>query len=247
MYGGGVFSEPVTHFWSLCVEEQFYLFWPLLLVFLKKTYQLHLILGMILIGLVSRLVYIGMELPNYQNFIWSTPACFDCLGLGALLAWLKLNKENLLSRILKLYYIPLFLSFLFWILAKLAGNTEESFLFGSFGRLIAGLTGFFLVGLGAFGWKTWYGKMMGWNWLRFIGRISYGLYIYHWILYILLYDYISNWVRENFSSTVFILDKLRYNSYIVSFFVLTAISLIISFISYKVIEKPLLNLKERFS
>ncbi len=243
----GVHSEPLTHLWSLCVEEQFYLFWPLLLVLLNRKYHLHLILVMILMGVASRLIYIGLEMPNYQNFIWSTPSCFDCLGLGALLAWLKLNNIAFLKKVLGLYCTPALLAIVFWVLARFTGAADDSFLFAGFGRFIVGLVGFSLVGVGALGKSTGYGMILNLSWLRFIGRISYGLYVYHWIVFVLLENKLRIWIRGalNFNSNNYILDKLQYNTYIIVSFILTTTSILVAFVSYKVIEKPLLQLKEK--
>lgn len=243
---GGINSNIVTHFWSLCVEEQFYLFWPVLLVFVPQKYFLHLIWFMIIIGLGSRLLFLGFEWPGYERYIWSTAACFDCLGMGALLAWMKTNRPDQLKKIVRYYLIPLIMVTGFFILSKLTGAGDDSFLFAGFGRTMVGITGFFLVGICALETSKWGKHLLTGKLLRFFGRISYGLYVYHWIIFVLLHDSIREWIQQ-MQSDSWVIEKLKYNTYIVSFVVLTILSVLVASVSYRLIEKPLLRLKERFA
>jgi peptidoglycan/LPS O-acetylase OafA/YrhL len=83
----GAFNGPVTHFWSLAVEEQFYLFWPWLMVFLPARALRPAIAITILLGPLTRLAgYLaGYNSVSYGMF---TTSCLDTLGAGALLALL---------------------------------------------------------------------------------------------------------------------------------------------------------------
>jgi peptidoglycan/LPS O-acetylase OafA/YrhL len=238
-------SEAVTHFWSLCVEEQFYLVWPLLLVFVNRKYYVHLILGMILTGLLSRIIYCGYQLENYRKFIMATPASFDCLGLGALLAYLKLNHSAFLERILKWYFVPVLAAFGLWIGLSLSDGAEDSFFYQAFGRSVTGVTGFYLVGIGALGFKTTFGKIMTGKLLGFIGKISYGLYVYHWLVFFFLQKKFTHWINAALKGDEFIIGKLKYNSYIFTFASFTIISVLVSFASYHLFEKRFLKLKEK--
>jgi peptidoglycan/LPS O-acetylase OafA/YrhL len=86
------FTDATAHFWSLAVEEQFYLLWPLLMFFIPTRFLLHCIVSFIGIGVMTQTLIsgsgMGYVLPS---------ACFDGLGLGGLIA---AYKETLTSKFL---------------------------------------------------------------------------------------------------------------------------------------------------
>ena len=74
-----------SHFWSLSVEEQFYLFWPMLVLFLPRRNLPHFIVGLIGLSLGYRLAF-ALAGASYKLIFASLWGCLDSLGLGALLA-----------------------------------------------------------------------------------------------------------------------------------------------------------------
>ncbi|RNI31617.1 acyltransferase family protein [Rufibacter latericius] len=79
----------LTHLWSMSVEQQFYLFWPLLILFTPRRFLPYTILLFISIGIISQ-----NTIPN-REFLWVLPqTCFDALGIGALLAWVVVEKNS---------------------------------------------------------------------------------------------------------------------------------------------------------
>lgn len=227
----------MSHFWSLCVEEQFYLVWPMLLIITPARHHLKLIILMLAIGLGSRAVYVGLHLENYSKFVYTTPACFDCLGIGALLAWLKINRPNLLDRLLKPWLLPVAFTAL-GIMVCLAGHE----LFYIFGMLFTAVVGFYIIGNGALHKSTYFGTLLNTRFLRFTGKISYGVYVYHWILFALFHDAIAGWLKGVFGS-VPALALLQYNVYIPVFIVMVLFTLAVSWLSFKVIELPVMRLR----
>ncbi|NNU34850.1 acyltransferase [Mucilaginibacter sp. S1162] len=83
-------SNGPQHYWSLAVEEHFYLFWPLLIYYIAIKNTPRLIAGIVVAALVCRclLIYFG-----YGTFYF-TFSIMDGLAIGALLAWYEINQSR---------------------------------------------------------------------------------------------------------------------------------------------------------
>ncbi len=84
----GQFQEYAGHFWTLAVEEQFYLLWPLLVVGLGRSATLVAAAGAVLVGVTYR--FWGFDPALYPVYLVSPLANFDLLAMGGLLSfWLR--------------------------------------------------------------------------------------------------------------------------------------------------------------
>jgi peptidoglycan/LPS O-acetylase OafA/YrhL len=82
----GEFSIPyVSHFWSLAVEEHFYLFWPFLIGFLSRVQAMRACIAFTLFALCLRIGLVAAEASPLAPQVL-TPCRLDTLCLGALLA-----------------------------------------------------------------------------------------------------------------------------------------------------------------
>lgn len=134
-----------THLWSICLEEQFYILWPFLILLFPLKKIKYLFLSMILIAMAYRawntFFIVGYDLYNYTML----PTALDCFGAGALLAYLKLIEPELLKKLLKhRYVIPA--AFLTSILINIFGTTM---LQQSLSRALTAIIAFYLIGLSA--------------------------------------------------------------------------------------------------
>ena len=89
---GMIFSS----FWSLAIEEQFYLFWPLVILLARRKWLVPICLGLIGFSLVSRA---ALTLSGHGAYGWLLlPSRFDGLAAGALVALLSARNPELLDR-----------------------------------------------------------------------------------------------------------------------------------------------------
>src|SRR5206468_2257041 len=175
------FSQPFDHFWSLSVEEQFYLIWPavvLTLIPLKlgKFMAAAFIaapvfrLGCMLLGVQSRI-------PLYVPTI----ACLDCLAAGALLAYFEHRPDGwqwFLSRCraLGIALMALWLALSMLTRPWLWHQVPVEWIFGNTAMAL-----FFawVVGRAAEPRGGDWGAFLRMKWLSYLGTISYSVYVLH--------------------------------------------------------------------
>ncbi len=91
------FPDTISHFWSLAVQEQFYLFWPFLIFFLPKNWIKYSFPILIVTALLFRLFCIHRQLPDAIRW-FSLPGSFDCFAMGGILAYLAMSKPQLMIK-----------------------------------------------------------------------------------------------------------------------------------------------------
>jgi peptidoglycan/LPS O-acetylase OafA/YrhL len=219
------------HFWSLAVEEQFYLVWPLLMLFFPKKYLPAVIASFLLIGITSQLM-----ISDYEFGYVITSTCLDCFGMGALLAFFLIYKPEQLTKFHKglgiLAIIGLFVLALDWIYNLAI----------TFGRFIHAILSVWIISyiLIYKDKKTALIRILSNKLLTNIGRVSYGIYLYH-VLYMLIgYKF---WGGHIFPYlTVIPSQYLAWIFLLVNFWIL----FFLAWLSWKLFEKPILSLKNRF-
>ena len=180
----GHMIESMAHFWSLGVEEQFYLIWPAIVFFCAIRYFPTLCIGVGAISLGLRLIlctgsFIAPELlPEFIHR--ATITRLDTLAVGALIAVLVLNPD-LAKRVrcqIKLIAPAAFGACIAMWLATLQGM---SFPWNTFGYLAIAIA----FGCAVFVCITDQGsnhllcRVARWRPLRSFGRYSYAMYVFH--------------------------------------------------------------------
>jgi peptidoglycan/LPS O-acetylase OafA/YrhL len=215
------------HFWSLAVEEQFYLFWPLVILFLPRKHLLPVMLSAIVFAPICRL---GVPLfyadDDFAHCL--TPACFDSLGIGALLAYGVRNPKvchpgRTAVILLAIGIAGCALTFGFKLMPKL-GQTFAACFFG------------WLVYSAARGFTGLFGSFLQAGPMSFLGRISYGLYVLHMFAFDAL----------DFAIKHLHLPAAVSNHGVLRAPILAAITIMAASISWYLYEKPLNDLKRFF-
>jgi peptidoglycan/LPS O-acetylase OafA/YrhL len=232
-------SNALEHTWSLSVEEQFYLVWPFLIARLPLHAGLN-ITRFVIPGisiLVALMLAANLESELAARFIYmSSPTRMMSLSLGASLAYLEARKSITSDR-------QSFVLLTLGIALLIADNIGRHFgivAAGGYYWCIA-LLGYALLSASAVSLLVFSRNeytlslrhVLELEPVRYIGRISYGLYVYHYLILYLL-DVPQYKVAATGTSAV-------------RFFAALAISLAVAAVSYRFLETPLLGLKRRLT
>lgn len=232
-------NSPINPFWSLCVEEQFYLFWPFFVLSLKRQKNILLIVIILVIVIGYSQIIFGI-FPSLNKFnYYSLLTRMASLGLGALGAIIA--KKNLLPD--KIFQNKVFEYFMLLLLVTTLITTF------TFKVFVLGICSLYLIIKAAFysySFKPLDNLVSNKN-IMYIGTISYGIYIYHMPIDFYFSAYILNpiWSSINFSSFGR-LEKLRWHKWIIEFPLCSLLSILVAHLSFKYIESPILSLKDKF-
>jgi len=213
-----------NHYWSLAVEEHFYLFWPLLVYYLSTKGVKMAIFSIIAIALITRILLVN----NGFTVFYFTLARIDELAIGALLAiWEvngKLTQKNS-KKYLLLTGFALIPTLLLWTVT--GGKGMDIIQICKFILLSAcylGLIGFVITT----GDSNFLKRFLKIKPLMFVGKISYGLYVYHPLCFYLINKY------------------AKPESFFVHFIFSFTVAFIVSALSYYLFESKFLHLKKYF-
>ncbi|MCC7097555.1 MAG: acyltransferase [Thermomonas sp.] len=169
-------SEGPNHYWSLAVEEHFYLMWPFVVASCNRRTLLRIIGGILLLSPVLRFV---LASRGYGVF-YLTPTRLDGLSLGAGIAIVLADRQEApgwmvpLSRTLCLalpvLLLPLFVEF---------SGSGDALLQAVKLSLIPLFYAAFVALCLADGTFAPVRRILEAHWLRWVGGISYGLYVFH--------------------------------------------------------------------
>jgi peptidoglycan/LPS O-acetylase OafA/YrhL len=236
------FSLYLGHFWSLCVEEQFYLIWPWLVFAIRDRSKLMWVCASTLpaclaMRLMGQHFFPGWMLDG-EILYRATPFRLDALLMGGLLAlWLRGPHAKALLRFARIAFPIAVAATLAWCMVITQGRLflypypypDWKFTWGLSAIDLLGA----LVILVAMQPATLVHKVLSLRPLRWLGRISYGAYVLHDIPHP-----IYAWIAARYAPAYYVVVVAA----LALFFTILA-----SWLSFRFFESPFLELKERWT
>lgn len=220
--------------WSLAVEEQFYLTWPLLVFLLKRRTLAIVSLSLAVVSLCLRMLFhFQGAAPGFVHFF--TLSRLDAIALGTLAAlWLR-SPNCTLARWRSRAYQFLALGLTGVIAARILMHRNSSTLGYAF--LAIAFTGLLGASLISDARTSLLGRALSARWLRYIGKISYGIYLLHYPIFLL-------WARLIASESLLPSNPAARN--LLAFVGQMFLVVLVASISWNLLERPMLRLKEWF-
>ena len=217
LYGPG-------HFWSLAIEEHFYLIWPLLIFLVPVRGVPWLVAGAVATSVVSRMILLSKGFGVF----YFTPCRLDELALGGLLAWLEIRAGGLAR-----WQKPSLLALLMlapvtaWLWVSAGGKGLVAMQLFKF-VLLAGLFAALVGAVAGARPGAALARIFGAGWLRWIGRVSYGSYVFHPVCFVV----VTRFLKINYPAA----------NALAAF----ALTFAVAALSFYFFERPFLALKARF-
>lgn len=226
---GGIFG----HTWSLAIEEQFYLVWPLVLLTMYRCFGKREMVGIaFLVSAVVIATYRAcvVDLFSSQRVYFGLDTHADQLLLGSALASLLPRLRTVLSgdfasQASAYLLVPVAVFSLLVVMLSWTWQDPQMVILG---YLVCGVASTVLIGDLVAGKHSLLRVPLSNRFLVFTGKISYGLYLWHFPIYDYAhtFDFIWGWKRLLLVGGTF--------------------SFLVAILSYRFVEQPFLRLKTRY-
>jgi peptidoglycan/LPS O-acetylase OafA/YrhL len=226
----------LNHFWSLAVEEQFYLVWPCIVFFVRDARKLILTaLVLCSAALALRFVMLAHGASPVEIYVF-TGCRADSLMIGGALA--LTFRTGLRPALLRYSGIAFFV--LFAVMAcvggYLGGINKDNYFVASVGYTIIAVAYAALIGT-VIARPAWTRIAFENSFMRFFGKYGYGLYVYH-----VLVGALTTPLRYRIDAA----SHSKAIGVVLSALIAGALSVVVAFTSYHLYEKHFLKLKKHF-
>lgn len=235
--GFGQFDMLSIHLWSLALEEQFYFVWPVIFVFatrMRQSLLLPLTILFILFIIRPFISYFALLSLPYGRGVAILTGCIIALWIhdlrkkGPIPIWLVSPSIRFGWLILSLGLI-LALSITYELKIIEDEAIQRWFL------PVLSIQFSIFIAMLWYGKKDWIVRLLSWTPLAYIGKISYGIYLYHMLAHYLTWQVLLDQIN----------DWPRYPKMGLRLIVYGVLSVAIAAFSYHFYEKPFLRIKKQ--
>lgn len=227
IFGGTI--PLLSHYWSLAVEEQFYLIWPILSKLISMNKMLLYLLVSFGVLMFAKVIFkfIDVKFGISEPFYFLYVNRYDCMIIGAIAAVIYYQKKSILLGYLtsKLSQTIALLIICFFCLNGTMGDiiSHEVASVATVIIILSQIESSQLI------------ISLENPLLNFLGKISFGIYVYHLLLIHLL------------SKVIHFTDLTNGLSYLFVYAIVISTTILISYLSYKFLESPFLKVKNNFA
>lgn len=214
-----------SHLWSLAIEEQFYLVWPFVILFIPKRQAGWVIIFSIALSIAAKIYWL---LTGASWWVWYVHplSSLDSLAIGALLAYMYRYHRATLTNWLHKPYVTA-VTFAVVAMVTYLKHTPLAPINMIAIRFTFGLFCAVIIGRATEGYRGVAGNILNNSWLQYIGKISYGIYL--------------------FIPVPWLVEQLLPNGRRLGLVLDVVLVILLASVSWYFFEKPILKFKERFN
>jgi peptidoglycan/LPS O-acetylase OafA/YrhL len=237
----GQWLPGLGHFWSLAVEEQFYLVWPWLVFGLGKRALVRTCLVIAIGALVTRIALVAVHVPPSSIYSWTITRA-DALVIGALAALAVRSAlwRTLLARLGRPVTVGLLLVLGMIVLVTHGANRNNPLMQTVGYSVIALLSALLVVKAAIAPQRSDARAPRLMEFMAYLGRRGYALYVVHLPLKVVARHFWGPQIQR-------VGDRWPVSTDVVLVLVVSAVSVVIAQVTWVALELPFLSLKDRLA